>query len=31
MIDYDNVFHVGVIVPDIERGMDEIARRFGVS
>lgn len=31
MIDYADVFHVGVIVPDIERGMEEMARRFGVS
>ena len=31
MINYDDVFHVGIIVPDIEQGMAEIARRFGAS
>ncbi len=28
---YEDVFHIGIIVPDIERDMDEIARRFGVT
>ena len=27
----ENVFHLGIIVPDIERGMEEIARRFEVT
>ena len=28
---YEDVFHVGIIVPDIQRDLDEIARRFGVT
>ena len=28
---WDDMFHVGVIVPEIEAGMEEIGRRFGVS
>ena len=31
MINFDDVFHVGIIVPDIEQGMAEIAKRFGAS
>ncbi len=31
MINYDDVFHVGIIVPRIEKGMEEIAKRFGVT
>ena len=31
MIDYDNVFHIGIIVPEIEAGMAEIGKRFGVT
>ena len=31
MINYDDVFHVGIIVPDIDEGMAEIAQRFGAS
>jgi catechol 2,3-dioxygenase-like lactoylglutathione lyase family enzyme len=27
----ENVFHLGIIVPDIERGMEEIASRFEVT
>ncbi len=30
-MNYDDFFHVGIIVPEIEAGMREIARRFGVS
>ena len=28
---YEDVFHIGIIVPDIERDTAEIARRFGVT
>ncbi len=31
MLNYDNVFHLGIIVPQIEQGMEEIGRRFGVT
>ncbi len=31
MINYDDVFHIGIIVPEIEAGMEEIAKRFGAS
>jgi hypothetical protein len=31
MIDFSDFFHVGVIVPDIRKGIDDIARRFGAS
>ena len=30
MIDYANVFHLGIIVPDMRAGMDELGRRFNV-
>ena len=28
---YEDFFHIGIIVPDIQRDLDEIARRFGVT
>ena len=28
MLNYNDVFHVGIIVPEIEQGMEEIAKRF---
>ncbi|HCV00925.1 MAG: hypothetical protein CL897_04515 [Dehalococcoidia bacterium] len=31
MINYDDVFHIGIIVPEIESGMAEISKRFGAS
>ena len=31
MVDFENVFHMGIIVPNIETGMQEIASRFGVT
>lgn len=31
MIDFSDFFHVGVIVPDIRTGIDDIARRFGAT
>ncbi len=30
MIEYEGLFHIGVIVADMNRGMADIARRFGV-
>ncbi|MFN0096019.1 MAG: VOC family protein [Dehalococcoidia bacterium] len=29
MIEYEGLFHIGIIVPDMSRGMSDIARRFG--
>ena len=29
MIEYEGLFHIGIIVPDMSRGMADIARRFG--
>lgn len=29
MIEYEGLFHIGIIVPDMTRGMADIARRFG--
>ena len=31
MVKFENVFHMGIIVPNIETGMQEIASRFGVT
>ncbi|HCV00926.1 MAG: hypothetical protein CL897_04520 [Dehalococcoidia bacterium] len=28
---YEDMFHVGIIVPDLESGLAEIAKRFGVT
>ena len=30
-MNYDDMFHIGIIVPDITEGMAEIAKRFGVT
>ena len=29
MITFDDIYHVGIIVPDMEAAMDELGRRFG--
>ena len=29
MITFDDIYHVGIIVPDMEVAMDELGRRFG--
>ena len=31
MIEYEGLFHIGVIVPDMSKGLEDIARRFGAS
>ncbi len=31
MIDFDNIYHVGIVVPDMEGAMVELGRRFGVA
>ena len=31
MVDFENIFHMGIIVPNIESGMKEISSRFGVT
>ena len=31
MIEYEGLFHIGVIVADMQKGLDDIARRFGAS
>jgi hypothetical protein len=31
VIEYEGLFHIGVIVPDMQRGLEDIARRFGAS
>ncbi len=31
MIEYEGLFHIGIIVADMNRGMADIARRFGVA
>ena len=30
MITFDDIYHVGIIVPDMEAAMDELGRRFNV-
>ena len=30
MITFDDIYHVGIIVPDMEAAMEELGRRFGV-
>ncbi len=30
-MNYDDLFHIGIIVPDMAQGMAEIAKRFGVT
>jgi len=31
MVKFEDVFHIGIIVPNMEAGMEEIASRFGVT
>ncbi len=31
MVNYDDLFHVGIIVPNIQKGMQELSSRFGVT
>jgi hypothetical protein len=31
MLDYGDVYHVGIVVPDLDDGMAELADRFGIS
>ena len=31
MIEYEGFFHIGIVVEDMQRGMDDIARRFAVT
>ena len=31
MIEYEGLFHIGVIVADMNKGLEDIARRFGAS
>ena len=31
MIEYDGIFHMGIIVPEIHRGIEDLSRRFGAT
>ena len=31
MVKYDDLFHLGIIVPDIKKGMQDLSSRFGVT
>ena len=31
MVSYDDLFHLGIIVPDIQKGMQDLSNRFGVT
>tara|TARA_B100000470_G_C19545176_1_gene282297 strand:+ start:143 stop:598 length:456 start_codon:yes stop_codon:yes gene_type:complete len=31
MVNFENLFHIGIIVPNIELGMQELSSRFGVT
>ena len=31
MVKFEDVFHIGIIVPNMEAGMEEISSRFGVT